>query len=177
MILSVDLSDFCLSPLPLFSSLVLPPQLLSGTAELFGTELMVDREYTFSPAMSSAASSSSSSSSSSASGGPAAAAGGSGSSAADDGSSTLRFAIFSWHGCELRIRGAPKTAYKKSDTPMISYINAHAALDNMRELTRNKQRPMGPRTMVIGAPDTGTTQNERRGTKRCRGRKWLRRDC
>jgi len=117
-------------------------QLLSGTAELFGTELMVDREYTFSPA--SAASSSSSASGSS---------GGSG--AVDDGSSTLRFAIFSWHGCELRIRGTPKTAYKKSDTPMISYINAHAALDNMRELTRNKQRHTGPRTMVIGAPDTG----------------------
>jgi hypothetical protein len=153
MSLSVDLSDFCRSPL-LPSSFLARSQLLSGTAELFGTELMVDREYTFSPAMSSAASSSSSSSS--ASGGPAAAAGGSGSSAADDGSSTLRFAIFSWHGCELRIRGAPKTAYKKSDTPMISYINAHAALDNMRELTRNKQRPMGPRTMVIGAPDTGT---------------------
>ena len=134
-------------------------QLLSGTAELFGTELMVDREYTFSPASSASSSGSASAASSSSSSGPA--------SPVDDASSTMRFAIFSWHGAELRIRGPTKTAYKKSDTPMISYINAHAALENLRELTRNKQRAMGPRTMVIGAPDTGTKAAcQRAGIKR-----------
>lgn len=67
----------------------------------------------------------------------------------------MRFAIFSWHGCELRIRGVTKTAYKKGETPMVSYMNAHAALDNMRELTRSKQRALGPRAMIVGDASTG----------------------
>ena len=43
-----------------------------------------------------------------------------------------KLAVFSWHGCELTVRGACKSAYTANETPMVSYINAHAALDNMR---------------------------------------------
>lgn len=67
----------------------------------------------------------------------------------------MRFAIFTWHGCELKIRGHVKHPYKKGDTPMVSYMNAHVALEHLRDLTKQKQRKIGPRTMIIGNPDTG----------------------
>ena len=44
----------------------------------------------------------------------------------------VKLAVFSWHGCELSVRGVCKSAYTANETPMVSYINAHAALDNLR---------------------------------------------
>jgi len=128
-------------------------QLVSGTAELFGTELLQGREYTFAPPLPPGSTSSSnvSGSSSSSASGP-----------SEDSSANLRFAIFTWHGCQLKIKGATKTAYKKSDTPMISYLNVHGALENLRSMVRTGaggggagQRATGPRCLVIGGPDSG----------------------
>lgn len=39
---------------------------------------------------------------------------------------------------------------------MISYINAHAALENLRDLAkRSNNKRSGPRTMIVGPMDSG----------------------
>ncbi len=69
-------------------------QLLKGTAELFGTELALEKEYHFTSA---------------------------------------KGAIFSWHGAEIEVKGgSAENVYTSDVTPMVSYINAHAALENLR---------------------------------------------
>lgn len=90
-------------------------KLLKGTAELFGTELGIDREYTFGKS---------------------------------------KFAIFTWHGAELLVLGKCRVCYPATDTPMISYINLHAALEKYRKTAREKNAA-GPVAMIVGPVDSG----------------------
>mmetsp|Transcript_38224 Transcript_38224/g.75242 ORF Transcript_38224/g.75242 Transcript_38224/m.75242 type:complete len:453 (-) Transcript_38224:396-1754(-) len=81
--------------------------------------------------------------------------------------SRCKLAIFSWHGAEVEIEGVCKEAYieesdKNNSSPMISYINTHAALDRMRKQSRRLRDKgtaaadsVGPRTIIVGPQDSG----------------------
>lgn len=90
--------------------------LLSGTAELFGTELAPKKAYEF--------------------------------------KGVSLIAVFTWHGCTVEINGACSVIYVSEETPMISYINTHAALENMRNDARQKGSD-GPRVLIAGPCDSG----------------------
>ncbi|GJP46082.1 hypothetical protein CLOM_g5414 [Closterium sp. NIES-68] len=85
-------------------------KLVSGTAEIFGSEIAVGQSVTF------------------------------------DGGE--KFAVFSWHGCSLEVRGSPtlpEAMYAADETPMVSYLNLHAVLnvrrvEAARSLMHAKQR-------------------------------------
>ncbi|KJE90532.1 cleavage/polyadenylation factor ia subunit clp1p [Capsaspora owczarzaki ATCC 30864] len=89
---------------------------LSGTAEIFGTELAVDRAYTFSGA---------------------------------------KLAVFSWHGATVQIAGPTEVAYVSKETPMTSYVNTHAALEQLRIAAERMGSQSGPRVLIAGAGDVG----------------------
>ena len=94
-------------------------KLLSGTAELFGTELAPNTKdpYTF---------------------------------------SGTKGAIYTWHGCKLELSGEAESEYTAEETQMMSYANAHFALENVRERARAAGQ-MGPRVLVVGPENAGKT--------------------
>lgn len=107
------------------SSTKLTVTLTQGSAELYGTELLVDKLYTF--------------------------------------THECKFAIYTWHGCILNVHGQPTSIYTSNETPMISYINTHAALQNLRKKAADVVRvpgvyaQQGPRALIVGAHDSGKT--------------------
>lgn len=72
-------------------------------------------------------------------------------------SPALNAAAFTWHGATLTL-SAPESvmAYTATDTPMPSYISAHAILQSKRALARAAGIP-GPRAVVVGPRDSGKT--------------------
>uniref|UniRef100_A0A915K3I4 Clp1 N-terminal beta-sandwich domain-containing protein n=1 Tax=Romanomermis culicivorax TaxID=13658 RepID=A0A915K3I4_ROMCU len=89
-------------------------ELLDGTAETFGAELVQHKRYAFSMGS--------------------------------------RVALYSWHGCRLELAGKPDGAYVAKQTPMVIYLNTHAALEEMRcQAERDATR--GPRIMLVGKLD------------------------
>ena len=44
--------------------------------------------------------------------------------------------------------------YTSKETPMIMYLNTHAALEQLRQ-TAEKEKGRGPITMVVGPTDVG----------------------
>ncbi|XP_057707139.1 polyribonucleotide 5'-hydroxyl-kinase Clp1 [Corythoichthys intestinalis] len=91
-------------------------ELLTGMAEVFGSELNRNKKYTFGPG--------------------------------------AKIAVFTWHGCSVNLYGKPEVAYVSKDTPMLLYLNTHAALEQMRkQAERDNER--GPRVMVVGPTDVG----------------------
>ena len=69
-------------------------KLLKGTAEVFGTELARNKDYTL--------------------------------------SRRSKVAIFTWHGCTVRVVGVPLVIYLSEETPMVMYLNSHVAIDQLR---------------------------------------------
>ncbi|TKA62474.1 hypothetical protein B0A49_07010 [Cryomyces minteri] len=63
-------------------------------------------------------------------------------------------AIFTWHGCALEITGECESEYAAEETPMLMYLNVHAALDNMRKGSPTRE---GPRVLVVGKENAGKT--------------------
>jgi len=63
--------------------------------------------------------------------------------------------IFTWHGCTLEITGQCHY-YIANETPMISYLNIHNAIDLERNSARERQCD-GPRVMLVGPCDSGKT--------------------
>ncbi|BBN14284.1 polyribonucleotide 5'-hydroxyl-kinase [Marchantia polymorpha subsp. ruderalis] len=109
-------------------------QLLSGSAEIFGTELPPAVWMTFPPAH--------------------------------------KIAIFTWSGATVELDGVSEVAYIADETPMVSYVNVHAVLDNRRikareagtnstppagsQRTESNAAPgQGPRVIVVGPTDSG----------------------
>lgn len=88
----------------------------SGMAEIFGTELIMYKKYTF--------------------------------------PSGAKIAVFTWHGCVLEIKGKTEVAYIAKETPMIMYLNTHAALEQMRQKAE-KEGTTGPTVMIVGPGDVG----------------------
>ncbi|XP_076326710.1 polyribonucleotide 5'-hydroxyl-kinase Clp1-like isoform X4 [Tachypleus tridentatus] len=91
-------------------------ELTSGTAEVFGTELVRHRKYTFGP--------------------------------------TVMKAIFTWQGCTIILTGRPEIVYVAKETPMVFYINVHAALEQMRQEAEFRDSK-GPTVMLVGPVDVG----------------------
>lgn len=91
-------------------------EVLSGTAELFGTELALNHTYTF---------------------------------------RGIKAAIFTWHGCRLEVTGSCEE-YTAEETPMVSYVNAHFALEKLRE-DASAGRGECPKVLVVGPTNAGKT--------------------
>lgn len=89
---------------------------MTGTAELFGTELVAGNTFTF---------------------------------------TGTKAAIFTWHGCSFEVSGdALQSEYTAEETPMSEYINAHFALESLRDQARASGRE-GPRVLLLGPEDAG----------------------
>lgn len=89
---------------------------MTGTAELFGTELVLGNTLTL---------------------------------------SGTKAAIFTWHGCSFEVSGdALQSEYTAEETPMSEYINAHFALESLRDQARATGRE-GPRVLLLGPEDAG----------------------
>lgn len=93
-------------------------ELKSGTAEIFGTELVKNKKFNF--------------------------------------SSGEKIAVFTWHGCTLELLGKPEVAYVAKETPMVFYVNLHAALEQMR-VKAEKEDTKGPMVLITGPSDVGKT--------------------
>lgn len=65
-----------------------------------------------------------------------------------------KVAVFSWHGCSVRVDGAAKVAYVAEETPMVAYVNAHHGLHKLRAKAADEDGA-GPRLMVVGPTDVG----------------------
>ncbi|CAI4231496.1 unnamed protein product [Auanema sp. JU1783] len=76
-----------------------------------------------------------------------------------------RVAVFSWKGARLELTGQTVSAYVAERTPMVIYLNTHAALEQIRqhneEVYKSKsdksEFPKGPRIMIVGPTDVGKT--------------------
>uniref|UniRef100_A0A1A9ZJ52 Protein CLP1 homolog n=1 Tax=Glossina pallidipes TaxID=7398 RepID=A0A1A9ZJ52_GLOPL len=90
--------------------------LISGFAEMFGTELVKKKKYEFVMG--------------------------------------AKVAIFTYHGCVLHLAGKTEVSYISKETPMIQYLNCHAALEQMRVVAEEKDE-RGPVVMVVGPMDVG----------------------
>ncbi|CAB3990730.1 polyribonucleotide 5 -hydroxyl-kinase Clp1 [Paramuricea clavata] len=99
--------------------------LLKGQAEIFGTELVLHKKFHFKPGD--------------------------------------KIAVFTWDGCIVEISfskqfllpGVVDGAYISRETPMLMYLNLHAALDQMREKAKKNPGLTGPRIMITGPGDVG----------------------
>ncbi|CAG8509142.1 1408_t:CDS:10 [Ambispora gerdemannii] len=60
-----------------------------------------------------------------------------------------KVAVFTWHG-------KSSVEYLANETPMVSYLNMHLALEQCREAARERGGP-GPRVMIVGPEDVGKT--------------------
>lgn len=65
-----------------------------------------------------------------------------------------KVAVFSWHGCTLELRGKTDVSYIARETPMVMYVNSHAALEQLR-ITAENENKRGPVTMIVGPCDVG----------------------
>lgn len=65
-----------------------------------------------------------------------------------------KVAIFTWQGCTVELRGKPDVTYVAKETPMIMYLNCHAALELMRTNAEQANKK-GPIAMIVGPGDVG----------------------
>lgn len=64
-------------------------------------------------------------------------------------------AVFTWHGATITLGGSDGVmAYTATDTPMPSYVCAHAVLQSIRD-NANATQSSGPRVVVVGPRDCG----------------------
>lgn len=67
-----------------------------------------------------------------------------------------KVAIFTYHGCVLIMKGEPDVHYIAKETPMVQYLNSHAALEQLR-IEADEKDTQGPIVMVVGPTDVGKT--------------------
>ncbi len=83
-----------------------------------------------------------------------------------------KFSVFTYHGCQIYVRGKSEVRpYTSKETPMISYVNVHSALEEMRQKAEATQMAIanegakvepgtmktGPIVLVVGPTDVGKT--------------------
>lgn len=68
----------------------------------------------------------------------------------------MKLAIFTWHGCTVRVEGEPQVVYISEETPMVMYLNTHIAVDQLRH-RREKEEQVGPRVSLLPISHTPTT--------------------
>lgn len=67
-----------------------------------------------------------------------------------------KVAVFTYHGCTVRVTGNMDVCYVAKETPMIQYLNSHAALEALRTRAET-QNTRGPIVMIVGPTDVGKT--------------------
>jgi len=66
-----------------------------------------------------------------------------------------KIAVFTYQGCTIEVDGNLEVEpYTSKETPMIIYLNTHAALEQMR-IKAEQERTRGPITLVVGPSDVG----------------------
>ncbi|CAI6357074.1 unnamed protein product [Macrosiphum euphorbiae] len=65
-----------------------------------------------------------------------------------------KIAVFTWQGCSLRLLGKKGISYISKETPMMSYLNCHASLEQLRTKSE-EEKVRGPITMVVRPTDVG----------------------
>lgn len=65
-----------------------------------------------------------------------------------------KVAIYTYHGCTLCVKGGMDVNYIAKETPMVQYLNSHAALEQLR-LSADEKGENGPIAMVVGPCDVG----------------------
>lgn len=63
-------------------------------------------------------------------------------------------AVFSWKGGTVKLSGNAVGPYVAKETPMLSYVNVHAALDQRRAAAA-AAGGNGPRAMIVGPANVG----------------------
>ena len=68
-----------------------------------------------------------------------------------------KFSVFTYDGCQVMVRGRMEVQpYTSKETPMIMYLNVHAALEQMRKnADTSATGERGPIVMVVGPADVG----------------------
>merc|ERR1719320_1052438 len=70
-----------------------------------------------------------------------------------------KFAVFTFQGCRVQVQGSMEVEpYTSKETPMLMYLNTHAALEQLRqkaEEARGKENARGPICMLVGPTDVG----------------------
>ncbi len=69
-------------------------------------------------------------------------------------SGPIKFAIFSWQGATLVITGRTKSHYVSMDTPMVTYLNVHLAITELRKQAQSRFL-LGPTVVVTGRRFSG----------------------
>ncbi|XP_077300195.1 protein CLP1 homolog [Arctopsyche grandis] len=65
-----------------------------------------------------------------------------------------KVAVYTWHGCTIELKGKTDVSYIAKETPMVIYLNVHAALEQYRN-EAEQSGGRGPITMVVGPCDVG----------------------
>ncbi|GFG35312.1 hypothetical protein Cfor_10314 [Coptotermes formosanus] len=65
-----------------------------------------------------------------------------------------KIAVFTWQGCVIELRGKTDVSYVAKETPVVMYLNAHAALEQLRKKAET-DNSRGPVTMIVGPMDVG----------------------
>lgn len=65
-----------------------------------------------------------------------------------------KVAIFTYHGCSLTVKGEMDVHYIAKETPMVQYLNSHAALEQLR-IASDENNENGPVAMIVGPCDVG----------------------
>ncbi|KAK7108923.1 polyribonucleotide 5'-hydroxyl-kinase Clp1-like [Littorina saxatilis] len=65
-----------------------------------------------------------------------------------------KVAVYTYHGCVVKLRGKTEVAYISKETPMTMYLNTHAAMEQMRQKA-DIEETRGPRVLVVGPTDVG----------------------
>ncbi|KAK7076353.1 Cleavage polyadenylation factor subunit clp1 [Halocaridina rubra] len=73
--------------------------------------------------------------------------------------SGAKVAVYTWHGCGLKLNGNTEGTYVAKETPMVMYLSTHACLERLRrhadEGLANGKDTRGPVTMIVGPTDVG----------------------
>jgi len=66
-----------------------------------------------------------------------------------------KFAVFTFQGCSVQVQGKMEVdPYTSKETPMMMYLNTHAALEQLR-IKAEKDNARGPICMLVGPTDVG----------------------
>lgn len=65
-------------------------------------------------------------------------------------------AIYTWHGCQIEVIGDCQVEYLAEETPMVTYVNLHFALDALRDQASLDEKD-APRVLVLGPENSGKT--------------------
>lgn len=68
--------------------------------------------------------------------------------------SQIKFAVYTWHGCKLRVRGNCQGIETTKDTPMDFYAKIHGGLESERDSAAS-QNSRGPVVIIVGPSDVG----------------------